>query len=215
MTPAHQRRWSSYELEDKETEKLSPHPQWWASQMGYWPDAIGPFEKLFGELKAIAELSEQALGESLFQETDRPQGFGWVLRPTQREWDDFGMSFDKLLSENIRHRALDLLKAPQKEDGQRLGTLARLERGLANSTDVPRDDARKALHALRMVRAARSKPAHALRQNLTDRTLVRRQRDLLVEVIHSLEALRHLWSRHPKNSGWKPRDWLEKQFYVL
>jgi hypothetical protein len=69
--------------------------------MGHWPDGVGPFDHLFLELKSLNYLWTGAFGEALFKSVDRPRDFGWILRPSQREWDEFIVQLDKLLSDNI------------------------------------------------------------------------------------------------------------------
>ncbi|MDP2288192.1 MAG: hypothetical protein Q8M73_06455, partial [Actinomycetota bacterium] len=100
LTPEHQQRWKSYQVAD---DNLEPHPVWWGSQMGHWPDGSGPFESLFAELRKTNELSTRIWNEPLFAHADRPEDLGWILRPSQREWDEFVSNLDKVLSENIRH----------------------------------------------------------------------------------------------------------------
>jgi hypothetical protein len=216
LTPEHQRRWSSYELSPEESRDLRPHPQWWGAQMGSWPDGIGPFEKLTGELAIVNDLFHAAFAEHLFRNTTRPDDFGWVLRPSQAEWDHFVMSLDKLLSENLRSEALDRLGAPTvSPQGVRYGTLARLELGLSNSTSTPAGEIRSFSEPFRDVRAARQKPAHALRKNVTDVNLVRKQRDLLVAVVESVVALRMLLMTHPANSTYAIAEHFDKPYYRL
>ena len=63
LTPTHQQRWKSYQVADEEN--LRPHPMWWASQMGHWPDGLGPFQQFFFELETLKELTERAHGIAL------------------------------------------------------------------------------------------------------------------------------------------------------
>lgn len=74
LTPVHQQRWRTYEV--KENAQLSPHPIWWGQQMGHWPDGLGPFERLFFELRTWNELHTNAFGDDLLRATDRPSDFG-------------------------------------------------------------------------------------------------------------------------------------------
>lgn len=201
LTPEHQQRWQSYQVAD---DGLEPHPAWWMTQMGHWPDGIGPFDHLFLELENLNALWTGALGESLFKHTDRPQDFGWLLRPSQREWDEFIVHLDKLLSDNIRHDGLDAADAPRKDKhDQNLGTLSRLaafleEKGI--SAAVVKD----LMRPLREIRQARQKPAHALRTNITDKTFVHRQVAMLEDLNDALRELARWLSTHPKNREWKP-----------
>lgn len=54
--------------------------------MGHWPDGIGPFDRLFYELETLNALQENAFGTGLFRTFERPDGFGWLLRASQRDW---------------------------------------------------------------------------------------------------------------------------------
>lgn len=106
----HQQRWHTYEVQD--SEDLKPHPIWIAQQMGEWIDGLGPFECLLLELRSWNELHRNAFGVDLLKTTERPREFGWILRPSQHEFDAFIQHLDKLLSENLRHAALDKAGAP-------------------------------------------------------------------------------------------------------
>ncbi len=126
------------------------------------------------------------------------------------------MSLDKLLSENLRSEALDRLGAPTlNPQGVRYGSLARLELGLTNSTSTPAGEIRAFSEPFRDVRAARQRPAHALRKNVTDVNLVRKQRDLLVAVVESVVALRMLLMTHPANTTYAIAEHFDKPYYKL
>jgi hypothetical protein len=200
LTPEHQQRWASYQVD---ADGIDPHPVWYSSQMGTWPDGIGPFQRLTQELENINNLFANVWGTQLFKTIETPDDFGWILRADQREWDHFVHSLDKLLSDNISGSALDdagVVRANAK--GQQLGTLARLEQFMIMNNVKP-DNASWALKPLRAVRAARQKPAHALRSNVTDRTFVRKQMRLMHDVDEVMINFRQWLSSHPQNAGWQ------------
>jgi hypothetical protein len=199
LTPEHQRRWSSYEVD---AEGVDPHPVWFASQMGNWPDGVGPFQRFTQELENIGDLFEKVWGKRLFKSHEAPEDFGWILRADQREWDHFIHSLDKLLSDNIDGTALDgagVIKV--NTAGQQMGTLARLELFMTMHR-VESAKAKWVLAPLRKVRAARQKPAHSLRANVTDRTFVHKQMRLMHDVDEVLINLRQWLASHPENRGW-------------
>lgn len=211
LTPEHQQRWASFQLDE---EGIDPHPVWYASQMGHWPEGMGPFARLAQELETISDLFENVWGMRLFRSHELPEDFGWILRADQREWDHFIHSFDKLLSDNIDGAALDLAEAPKvNKSGDRLGTLGRLELFMIIH-HVKADSVKWALKPLRAIRAARQKPAHTLRTNVTDQTFIRKQRDLLHEVNEVLINIRQWLSSHPQNRDWK-EPWPDAKNYPL
>lgn len=199
LSPEHQQRWASYQVDD---EGVEPHPVWFASQMGNWPNGVGPFERLILELKNVSLLFENVWGAKLFRTHGTPDDFGWILRADQREWDHFIHSLDKLLSDNINHAALDKAGIAKKNAaGQSLGTLVRLEQFMTEN-GVSLGKAKWALAPLREVRAGRQKPAHALRVNVTDKTFIRKQVRLMHDVNEVLINIRDWLASHPQNRGW-------------
>ncbi|MBN9158147.1 hypothetical protein [Microbacterium sp.] len=211
LTPEHQQRWASFQVD---ADDVDPHPVWYGTQMGRWPDGIGPFARLAQELENINDLFENVWDAKLFKTHEPPEDFGWILRADQREWDHFIHSFDKLLSDNIDGKALDKAGVPKKNAaGQALGTLVRLEMFMTMNR-VEADRAKWALAPLREVRAARQKPAHALRSNVTDRTFVRKQKRLMHEVDEVLINIRQWLASHPKNRDWK-EPWPDAKDYPI
>jgi hypothetical protein len=208
LSPTHQQRWKTYEVD---ANGLYPHPGWWEPQMGHWADGIGPFEKFLFEQQMLNEFYEKAHGVALFGTVDeRPREFGWILRPSQHEWDGFILLLDKLLSENLRSDGLDAAHAArQNEDGHHLGSLSRLQ-AMLTQRQIPAEAVKEVLAPFREIRNARQRPAHSLRTNITDRTFVHRQVELIGRVNESLELLRRFWQRHPAN-----RDWEEPEFAAI
>lgn len=205
LSPTHQQRWRTYQVDDQEA--LKPHPVWWGQQMGHWADGTGAFDRFFFELTTLNEFYEKAHGTALLKTTERPREFGWILRPSQHEWEGFIQLLDKLLAENLTAAGLNAAGAPVHDDaGQSLGTVGRLAALLA-SKGIEREAVSRVLAPVREVRGARQRPAHALRTNVTDHTFVHRQVDLLERVNESLELLRRFWQTHPANRDWKEPDY--------
>lgn len=206
LSPTHQQRWKTYEIRNPSS--IKSHPVWWAQQMGQWPEGIGPFFRFFAELKAINELHNMAFSTQLFKTIERPQEFGWILRPSQKEWDTFIHQLDKLISENVRTEALAAMKAPiQDKQGNKLGTLKRLAEAIS-MRNVPMQVVMEIMKPLFEVRAARQKPAHTLRVNTKDNQLTRKQVQLMEDINYSLECLRRFWQKHPLTKSWEEPDYL-------
>lgn len=196
ITPKHQQRLKTWEVDGS---GLTPHPTWWRMQMGEWPEHIGPFEKILGEIEALNEVWTICFGKPLFRSADRPRDWGWLIRASTNEWDAFILTTDKLLGDNLQSQALDAAGAPLTgADGKPLGTLGRLEALLRERSSVDPDVIRATLRPLREVRKQRQRPAHATAEALTDESVFDRQRTLLGDLGTSLEALRRFMSKHPK-----------------
>lgn len=196
LTSEHQQRWKTYQVPDDD---LAPHPVWFGTQMGRWPDGSGPFYRLVAEMENINHLWTNAFGAAVFRTTERPRELGWLLRPSQRDWDEFVHQLDKLLSENLDSKALDAANAPKKNpSGDTLGSLNRLQEFMLQNRVRP-DAVRAVMKPLRDVRAERQGPAHVLKANVTDGTYIHRQVALLWDVNESLVNIRDWLATHPRN----------------
>jgi hypothetical protein len=206
LSPRHQQRWQTYQIDDETP--LEPHPVWWGEQMGHWADGLGPFDRLSYELEALSTVYEKIFSAPLLVVTERPEDFGWLLRPTQHDWDAFVVQMDKLLSENLRHDALTAAGVPRSDDsGQPMGTLQRLERLMLDKR-VPANQAAEVLQPFREVRRARQLPAHTLRTNVTDATFIHKQVELMERVTASVEQIRRFFQTHPACKDWTEPDLL-------
>ena len=201
LSPEHQQRWRTFSVTNS---GLKPHPEWWANQMGHWGDGIGPFSRMFVSIKEINDLFANITGEKLFKVEEMPDDYGWLLRSSEREWDDFIHMTDKLLSEGLRSDAFEALGIPAKdEQGSIIGTLRRLELLMLKSK-IKEEVARKCLASFREVRSARQRPAHSLRANITDDTVVHKQVALMHRINESLKCIRFWLESHPNNKDWVP-----------
>jgi hypothetical protein len=214
LTAEHQQRWRTYEVDANEN--TGPHPVWWAMQMGHWPDGIGPFQRVIGEIRAINELFQLIAGRDLFKTSEPPREWGWVLRSSTSEWHQFLLATDKLISENIDHAALTTVKVDRKNpDGTDAGSLNRLAWFLRDSTPCPNELVAQIVTPLKRVRKERQKPAHALVVAATDATLTAQQRDLLSEVGGALHLLREVLATHPDAGGWDVPTYLPETSYLI
>ncbi len=201
LSPQHQQRWNTYRVNEP---NLHPHPLWWGQQMGEWADGVGPFGRLFIELRNINELTTNAFGSAMFASIKRPEDLGWLLRPSSKEWDGFISLLDKILSENLRKAFFDEAEIPSQDNGQPIGTLNRLRLFMC-AHGVSQENSLSALKPLKDIRKARQRPAHALNKNITDRTFIRRQITLLHDVNETLVSIRKWLATHPANHHWESR----------
>lgn len=214
LTPAHQQRWRTYEVEATPTTK--PHPVWFGMQMGHWPDGLGPFDRILAEVAAINALTTLIYGEPLFDESERPREWGWVLRPSTQEWHQFLMLTNKILAEALRHSALTKFGVARKNtNNEAVGTLARLEWFLRDKAPLTPEGVAYIVDPMHKVRKGRQTPAHELVIAMTDPIITAQQRDLLAEIVDGLGLLRTALVKHPHAAGWVDGEDLDGVHYRL
>lgn len=212
LPPKHQQRLHTNEVDGS---GLAPHPHWYRRQMGEWLDVVGPFTKVILEMKAINDLWNLAFGTDIFKSVERPATWGWVLRPTTRDWDNFLLTTSALLIDGLSPKGLDAAGAAARDErGQPLGTLLRLEALMVARTraDFTKEKARALLQPLHDIRKGRQGPAHKNNSNTVDPLILNRQRDLMAEIAQCLMGIRHFIGNHPKVTAarWSPSAYIDK-----
>ncbi|MHB8058419.1 MAG: AAA family ATPase [Desulfuromonadaceae bacterium] len=203
----HQQIWQSKLI----NEKTGLHPDFFRTAiLGDWPERLSLFAAVLKEMQTINELSETIGREPFFsqdfREDRRPREFGYLIRPTLKEFNDFIHLLDKMISENINRKFFqDEVPYETEElrpDGKILvkqkGTIKILEDWLRTSfrtNDWTEID--KMLVLFRKIRNMRQKPAHAIKENEFRQEYIKEQRELMHSVYRSLKTLRLILGLHP------------------
>lgn len=190
---------------------------------GNWSMHYSAYEAFLTEMSEINKLSAMIGKPGLLHDTfegNRPEGFHTMLRPTRKNFEEFIHLLDKMLSENINRDFFEgdipLERQVPRDDGtlevQRSGTLQLLEEWLRTKyrTSNGKDVSREVLEPLREIRKLRQKPAHALHDNVYDRSYSKQQDDILGRACRALTQLRLIFWSHPRaRESYSPPDWLD------
>ena len=210
LSPEHQQIWNSKRLPGD----FKLHPDYYrTSILGAWGSGISIFNAFTKELK-IVNLMCGAIGRpALFRDTfenNRPRNFSFLVRPTQEEFNDFVMTLDKMMSDNINKKFFKDEVATETEEERDDGKIAVRQKGtiaiLADWLAVrgypndpkPLDDM---IAAFKQVRKLRQKPAHSVRADVFDQTFFHKQRELVVSAYAAIRTLRLIFAKHPAVKG--------------
>lgn len=211
LSPEHQQIWISKQI----LGETHLHPDYFrTSIVGDFPERLSVYQAVLLEMKTANEMSK-AMGRppifrEEFAESHRPREFGYLLRPTLKEFNDFVHLLDKMLSENINRdffrNDVSFAKDEERPDGKivvkQKGTIQILDDWLeAEFKTDDRSPIDEMLKTLRSVRALRQKPAHAIKENEFDQKYVREQRELMKAVYRSVKILRQAIGCHPSARG--------------
>lgn len=205
LSPEHQQIWRA-----REVEGFKLHPEFYRMTiLGEWPERVPIIDAILEELHVINQMAEAIGRNPLFRESyrdGRPDGLGLLLRPTRKEYYDFVLILDKLLSDNMdksffRDDVPDETEE-QRKDGKvvirKRGTIAMLEDWLTTYFH-PEDEepVLKAVASLKRIRKLRQVPAHKLNDNAFDQKYVHEQRDLLHDAFGAVRTIRMALENHP------------------
>jgi hypothetical protein len=179
------------------------------------------FSAFLAEQKLINELTEIIFGKPIFRNTfegdSRPKEFTFFFTPTLKNYNDFILLLDKMISENINkdffEGKVELFTLREIENGltekQWKGTLQIFEEWLSdvfNTTDGSMQDLFK---PLKKIRKERQIPAHRINENHYDIKYIDKQKELMKEAYAVLRNLRIIFSMHRKADYVEIPKWLE------
>ncbi len=189
---------------------------------GNWTFSYSIFSALIGELKCLTDLSEHTFGVKLFNKNfeneNRPKEFTFFFTPTLKNYNDFVLLLDKMISENINkdffRGNVELFELIPLENNQvekkSKGTLRLLEEWLISTYNHPDQEIFKDIFKpLKKVRSERQKPAHKISVDDYDLKYVDMQKEMINDCYSSIRALRTIFQQHPKAKGIKIPDWLD------
>ena len=221
LTGEHQVYWKSKERKEEGCKVLEEYHQ--NMIQGEWTFSYSIFSGFIGELNCLNKLSEHVFGKSVFRKSfdkeSRPQEFTFFFTPTLKNYQDFVLLMDKMLSDNINKEFfegdVDFYEMTEIEGGlverKPKGTLRIFEEWLIKIYRMPDSELIKELfRPLKKIRRERQNPAHRISQNDYDTKYINKQKELTGAAYSSLRALRTIFEQHPKAKEFEVPKWLNE-----
>lgn len=200
------------------------HPDYFRTQIiGDFPERMSIYDAFLQEKIQINRFCKQIgkppLFRSEFDDLKRPNGFGILLRPTKKEFQDFALLLDKLLSDDLNREFfrgdVELNRYLTDDDGNRVtqskGTIQLLEEWIGTKFRPSDPKPMKEMFAnLRAVRKERQKPAHEVEDNEFDQKYVVDQRELIRNAFDAVHTLRMVLENHPAARKHEVPDYLRE-----
>ncbi len=196
LTPQHQQIWNAKMLNGYYRFKL--HPDFRNSILGYFYDGDSIFSALIEEIKIINQMAFKINNKHLFNKTfeghDKPDNFGFLLLPTQREFEQFALTLDRMLFDNVNRDFFEGLidQADLKEDEkiEKISSFRKMEiwinKVIKFSDPKPKNEM---LEIIRKIRKLRSRPAHSYIENKWDNKFFSDQKDLIKEAYRAIRMV--------------------------
>lgn len=200
------------------------HPDFFRTQiMGDFPEKMSIYDAFLQEKLQINRFCKQMgkppLFRSEFDDLKRPNGFGILLRPTKKEFRDFALLLDQLLSDDLNREFfkgdVELNRYLTDDDGNRVaqskGTIQLLEDWIETKFRASDPKPMEKMFAnVRAVRKERQKPAHKVEDNEFDQKYVVKQRELISIAFDAVHTLRMVLENHPDARKHEVPDYLRE-----
>ena len=177
---------------------------------GIWSKDTWIFDALLIEMDTINKLCDKMGIPPMFKETysaynrERPIGYTAVLFPTKKNFNDFLMSMEKLVINNLNAETFlatgENIRPAYKYDSEskEKGTLALLSEWITINTSPKENIPELIMNPLKNVRKIRQRPAHKLDIDEYDNDYILEQANIIKEAYCAIGAIRFRLSRHPK-----------------
>lgn len=218
LEPEQQQHWKRHQL----TGDFMLHPGFQESILGHWGSGVSIFDAFLEEKNQINIMSRLMGREPLFRSAnkahERPDGFGFLIRPTQKELRSFTLLLDQLLSDDLNadfFREIEKARRGTGTDGlpmtEKKGTIQLLQEWLENYVRLndtePKDTL---LRILRKIRQLRQKPAHKVEKDVFDDKFFEDQRQLIMDAYEAVRLIRLILQNHRAVRDYKVPDWLQE-----
>lgn len=214
LSPEHQRVWSAKEVKGN----IKLHPDYYASSIhGSWGTRISIFEAFVQEMKLINEMCELIGKPKFFKNcysSQRPKEFGFLLRPTESEFNSFIHLLDKMMADNIDvkffENDVELESEEERKDGKIVvsnkGTIQILASWINKYFEpVDTQPIDSMIATFKKVRKLRQKPAHKVNIDQFNQDFFRKQREIIISAYNAVRTLRLILSNHPEVKANPPK----------
>jgi hypothetical protein len=224
MSPEHQQIWKAKELHGN----YFAHPDYIRVSSGRFPERVSIFVAVTEELRQTNHIAKLIGREPLFNQDfcddNRPREFGFLLRPTLKEYYNFALLLDKMLSENINRaffkNEVDYeCESIEKDDRIRivpLNSIKILENWLAKYYKFEDPKLIQQMIAVfRKIRKERMSPAHKIEEDKFDMEILARQRALIKNTYEALRTLRRILMKYPGAEKYSVPEWLQQSKFWI
>jgi len=191
---------------------------------GDWPKGISVYDAFLEEKNQINKICDLLRKPALFKSNycahNRPTGFGVLLRSTRKEYREFTLLLDQLMSDDLSRKFFKgeirtseiLTNSDGIEKELPIGTIRLLQSWLNKQDRLSADNELiiELAGAFRKVRKARQRPAHRQENNDFDQKYLAEQRILMENAFFAIRSLRTILSSLPNASTFETQIWLEE-----
>lgn len=223
LSPSEQSYWKSFEHGHQ---NWVLHPDWVRPHLlGEFPERLSPYTAMLEEMQVVNEICD-AIGwpplyRRLYTGASRPTDFGYPIRPTKKELNNFIEQLNKMLIDNMSNDFFERAKVETTEErrdaegtvfkGPR-GTIAMLKDFMEKTVRVDEHGAvPHAVDTLKSVRKRRSAVAHDIKDDEYDPGVWREQTMLVKDAYRAVLTVRQLLQSHPKAASVTVSPLLEEQ----
>lgn len=179
--------------------------------LGKWIDEISIYDALLDEMKVINSMCNNMGIPNLFRKTfephtaEKPEDYRMIFLPTLKNYYAFILCLEKMIIHNINHKtfttAARYIRPVDRKngDGNPKGSLVMLEEWLKKNIITNENLDELIINPLKAIRKIRQVPAHEIYSNKYDKSLSKRQNEVILETYRAIRSIRLFFANYPGN----------------
>ena len=219
LTPEHQAFWKGKQV----SEQCKMVQEYYENAIeGNWTTSCSIFTAFIQEQHALNQLSEVIFGKHLFKKTfiddNKPKEFTFFFTPTSKNFNEFILLLDKMLSDNIDLNffkdKVELFEYKEVSKGivekKQKGTITLFQEWFSSIYHIDNGENMNDLFSpFKKVRRERQNPAHRIIENEYDKQYFKLQTQYIEECFDAIKTLRMIFQKHQRAKMYKMPDWYE------
>ncbi|WP_427339601.1 hypothetical protein [Caloranaerobacter sp. DY30410] len=214
-----QLKWKIHYIPNQEDYKIN-YSFYKNTILGQWVDEVSIYDALLEEMIVINKMCENMGIPKLFKKTikphgyDKPEDYRIILLPTLKNYYSFILTLEKMIVHNINTKTFIkegfYVKPIDRNDkkGEPKGSLVMFSEWLKNNIRTSEDLDELIINPLKKIRKIRQVPAHEMYSNKYDKSLYRKQNELIIETYKAIRAIRLFFMNHPLNKDMEISEYL-------
>jgi hypothetical protein len=179
--------------------------------LGKWIDEISIYDALLDEMKVINPMCNNMGIPNLFRKTfephtaEKPEDYRMIFLPTLKNYYASILCLEKMIIHNINHKtfttAARYIRPVDRKngDGNPKGSLVMLEEWLKKNIITNENLDELIINPLKVIRKIRQVPAHEIYSNKYDKSLIKRQNEVILETYRAIRSIRLFFTNYPGN----------------
>ena len=179
--------------------------------LGEWVDEVSIYDAILDEMIIINKMCENMGIPHLFRKTyephtfEKPEDYRIMFLPTLKNYYSFVLVLEKIIIHNINYKTFTTtakyIKPVERKDGKGnlKHSLNMMSEWLKQNISTNEDIDKLIINPLKSIRKIRQVPAHEIYSNQYDKSLYKKQNEIILETYKAIRSIRLFFANYPGN----------------
>lgn len=179
--------------------------------LGEWVDEVSIYDAILDEMIIINKMCENMGIPHLFRKTyephtfEKPEDYRIMFLPTLKNYYSFVLVLEKIIIHNINYKTFittaKYIKPVERKDGKGnlKHSLNMMSEWLKQNISTNEDIDKLIINPLKSIRKIRQVPAHEIYSNQYDKSLYKKQNEIILETYKAIRSIRLFFANYPGN----------------